>query len=185
MTRGRPVPDADKQDMVRMFDQGMDAADIALELELSTSTVYRTLNELGYNLDEENDAPLTPQSEQQILEDYKARKPVAQICAEAGIKHSHLYKLVSAAGIKLRSDEASSDMDDRLNTAIEMYIDGKPYYEITAFTKVSSFKLNQEIHARGIPLRRPRNRPVFPVQLQEQKVLPVEADPVYAADGQA
>jgi transposase-like protein len=184
MPRGRAVPDMDKQDMVRMFVQGMEPADIAVELELSTSTVYRTLGELGYKLNEEEDSPLTPQSEQKVLEDYMSLKPVAQICAEAGINHSYLYKLVSKAGLKLRSETNGNDMEDRLETAINMYIDGRPYYEINSFTKISSFKLNQEIHSRGIPLRRPRNAPTS-MQMQEQKVLPSQADPVLSADGQA
>lgn len=158
---GKALSELDREDIKRMRAGGMEIGDIALEIDCSVPTVYRVLNDLGMAAGETDEEPLSAESELHVLERYKKGESVATICSDAGIPVSRMYKLIRTAGLQLRNARHTpADRMDKLDTACQMYIDGIAYWEITEFTSISNASLNQELHRRGIPLRRPRyNQP--------------------------
>jgi transposase len=148
-----------RQAILEMNQAGAPPTEIAEELEVSVSTIYRILNQLGATsqrgkksvLDE-----LSNEDRQTIIQRYIADDPLIDIINEYGLNYNALYRLLREEGVPLKEIKVESKraVSERMEHAIKLYIKGVPIWKIEAETGVRQPQLHSELHRQGITLRR-------------------------------
>jgi transposase-like protein len=121
-----PLTENKKQEMVRLYQEGMPIRHIAKELNVNASTVHRNLNKMGVK---EVDVTkrkasahrLTEESKALIVEMYKRGDRVEDIMKTVGCSRPTVYIHVENAGLKGSRDFT----EEQVNEAIQLYIDGQ------------------------------------------------------------
>lgn len=130
--------------------------DIAAELGISLNTVYRVLREadlVGKILHPER-AHLTEEATAKMIERYLANEDVGKLLAEYAISQASFYRVLRENNIPTRQELSQEVKRRALDEAVLMYEQGFKIWKITQVTGVSGHKLNAELHARDIPMRR-------------------------------
>ena len=153
-----------KQEVVDFAAKGVPVSEIADELGVSTSYVYKVLGQSGAS--GEYGGPgirktlldmLGPEVVDELVLDYKAGMAIREIVGKYSLAApATIYAILAAVGVETRinSKEMKAGKILQLETAIKMYKDGTPYWKILQETGISNGVLNKELHARGIRLRR-------------------------------
>lgn len=155
------IPDEKREDVRRMSESGLIPAAIASELEISVSSVYAILNELG--------APATRQyaktSRRKLTEDeieefiyrYNDMEPILDLLVEFDLTHTQMYMMLQERGITPRSRQNHNvaARQAALDHAVSLYAEtNMTLREILDETGIHQPILHAEVHRRGIPLRR-------------------------------
>lgn len=158
MARGYALAPQVKEEILAMDDEGLKPADIAKELDIRPTTIYRVLQEAGRGKTDgfNSDRQFTGQEIVTAISMYQERASVTDICEKVGMTPTKLYAILREAGIPTRTQVENETREQREMDALTMYRAGKPYYEIVEATGLSTFTINKLLHAAGEPLRRPR-----------------------------
>lgn len=149
--------DAYKEQVVlQMFDGRLPIKAICAELDVSDSQVRDVLKSHGRKLDSTPGPKARTADEASIIADYQQDVRVPEILAKHNIGYSRLYTILNAAKIPLRQAQATEGREAALEQALKMYQEGQPLWKIQEETGVAQPRLHAELHARNIPLRRPR-----------------------------
>lgn len=140
------------QELLAMYDAGVNVINIAAELGVSGQTIRRVLKEHGKEISRR----AAVLDEEAIVKDYVGRMAVPEILAKYKITYAMLYKILATNGIPTRKIENASGHDMRLDHAVQMYEAGLPIWTIKQETGIAQPTLHAELHRRSIPLRRPR-----------------------------
>jgi len=155
-------------EIIAMYDSGLKVADIAQEAMVSQSTVRKVLGERLQRRRVRTD-------EDEIITEYTSDVPVPQILVDHGLTYSALYSILYRNGIPPRKVAVQEMRNERLETAVQMYLDGVKLWQICNETGVHQPTLHAELHRRGIPLRRETKRkatmptPTQPPSAEEQE----------------
>lgn len=147
-----PQTKTDNPEIVLMWDSGLDVGAIADELSISPQTVRAALNIAHRDLRR----PKVHKDEPLILADYANNNPASDILKKYNISYSQLYTILGRHDVPLRKHTGREALSARLDRAIEMYQANAPLWEIKQETGVHQPVLHAELHARNVPLRRPR-----------------------------
>lgn len=160
MARGYALAPQVKEEILAMDDEGLKPADIAKELDIRPTTVYRVLQESGRGKTDgfNSDRKFTGEEIVTAISMYQDRASVTDICEKVGMTPTKLYATLREAGIPTRTQIENETREQREMDALTMYRAGKPYYEIVETTGLSTFTINKLLHAAGEPLRRPRKQ---------------------------
>jgi transposase-like protein len=154
MSRKRnAVTEEVRQAVRQLWEQRASVVSIAEEVDHPVPTVYAILDELGIAPAEtgERSGPSNEDLAEMLTAYSTTDEGVQAICSRFGVSTAQLYTAIREARMPLRTE--TSNKSDRLETAVQMYRDGKKHWEIHEFTGISSSKLMNEIHRRRIPLR--------------------------------
>lgn len=156
MAKGVALTPQLREEMLVMSKDGFSATDIARETGLNVQTVYRTLSING--LGKRDTISNVPSDElPKLIERYRnPNESVTEILADFNISAATLYEILRASGVPTRAKAAEDDKANKLDDAIAMYNANEPIWKISNATGVSGYKLNMELHRRGLPLRRDR-----------------------------
>lgn len=135
-----------------MFQQGLLVPQIAEELEISEQTVRNTLKTAGIDTRRKKTHPKA----EEICADYEKDVPVPDILRKYDITHTILYRVLADADIPLRKLVQAETRKVQLDRAVELYVGGAPLWAIKQETGIAQPVLHEELHTRGVPLRRPR-----------------------------
>lgn len=187
MPKSGPVTADERSMMCALREQHADVKEIAAEMERSPSTVYRVLEEEGMPASETSTA-LEPDREWKILQRIINKEPPGRIIKSEGISQMTFDRIVSESGVTVQATQSRDDYSRRLDQAVELYQNTDlPMVQISDVTGISNFKINQEMHARRLPLRRARSHKTtlstdgVVVTLPEETEHGTEADAVDAA----
>lgn len=145
--------------LLRMAELGGTISKIADELDISETTVRRTLTAYGvktrrqHTLKDEVDMDT-------VIKQYQEWVEIDDIMEQHGLNHSQLYYLLRQHGITARTkDDAWREAQAmRMDHAVEMYEEGETLAQIKEETGIHQPQLHEELHRRKIPLRRPHPR---------------------------
>ena len=162
MTRGS-VSEDKVQEIIAMTNAGLKTQQIAAEVELAPSTVYKIISEAGLDPVKEY-APtsyrnLSDEEEERLAERYYAMVPVVELLDEFGLTHTQLYLFLSEKGLKPRTQQREIRDARKLaiDHAVRLYQETTmTVAEIVNETGVHQPVISSEIRKRGIPQRRPR-----------------------------
>ena len=162
MTRGS-VSDDKVEEIIAMTNAGMKTQQIAAEVELAPSTVYKIISEAGLDPVKEY-APtsyrnLSEEEEKRLAERYYAMIPVVQLLDEFGLTHTQLYLFLAEKGLEPRTQqkEIRNARSLAIDHAVRLYQEtSMTVAEIVNETGVHQPVISSEIRKRGIPQRRPR-----------------------------
>lgn len=141
-----------REEAIQMAQDGIEVADIAHELEVSRSTVYRWFSEEGIEYRKPGDAYRDNAAE--IIDAYNRGDSVSKICKEFSINHTMMYTILEEFDVPRRVTDATEKGRVRaLDTAVEMYVEGAKLRKIQAETGVYSARLYAELEKRGISNR--------------------------------
>lgn len=139
-----------RTEAIALAEQDIDINDIADELEVAASTVYRWLSEADVPLVKSVDKA-DPEA---VIEAYNQGVSVTKICARFDITYTTMYQILAEHDIPLRqSPELQKGRVLAMDAAVQMYQEGHKLRTIQAETGVYSARLYVELEKRGIPLR--------------------------------
>jgi transposase len=152
-----------KEEILGMHEEGMLTQDIATELDLALTTTYRVLQSLGLKPNKPDTRTVIermgPDNVSEFLERYEGDEPAIQLIADYGLTYPQMYELLEACGVQPRR-RRNVNKDARamqLEHALRLYANtDMTLAAIFEETGIHQPVLHREIHARGIPLRRPR-----------------------------
>jgi transposase len=162
MTRGS-VSDDKVEEIIAMTKAGMRTQQIAAEVELASSTVYKIIAEAGLDPVKAY-APtsyrsLSDEEEDRLAERYYAMVPVVELLDDFGLTHTQLYLFLSEKGLepRTRQKELRDARKLAIDHAVRLYVEtNMTVAEIVNETGVHQPVISSEIRKRGIPQRRPR-----------------------------
>lgn len=122
------------QQALELYEQGYSVEEIAKEINVTVSTVYGYIAELGLKKKKYQDA------QKKVVDMYVEGKKVGEISETLGVSVSFIHKEIKAAGLKPRKEFVVSETnlinentvfaDDRVKIEI-LVINGKRYQDIT------------------------------------------------------
>ena len=132
-------------------------SDIAEMMSVSETTIYRVLKDNNINPKRASTFMDTVDTEG-IVGMYKDFFPLNKIAEKYSITLSQIYYILRTVGVPPRSkqNDALTDRQARLDTAIQMYEDGFFIQEIRDETGIAQPTLHEELRRRKVPFRRPR-----------------------------
>lgn len=149
------------EEALEMSNKGVPIDQIALELDVAQSTIYRWLRESGAAKKDRVKSVLDKLSESErkdITERWLAGSSALSLIQEFGLNYNAFYRLMREEGVEYdaKKDERAQDRTDRMNTAVTMYENGEYLWKIKLETGVYQPALHEELHKRDIVLRRAR-----------------------------
>ena len=150
-----------REEAKEMSEKGAPVDQIALELDVAQSTIYRWLRETGAEMKDRVKSvldKLTPAQRQDITERWLGGSSAWSLIQEFGLNYNAFYRLMREEGVEYdaKKDERALDRTDRMDTAVKMYEGGEYLWKIKLETGVYQPALHEELHKRGIVLRRAR-----------------------------
>ena len=150
-----------REEAFEMSEKGAPVDQIALELNVAQSTIYRWLRETGAAKKDRVKSVLDKLSapeRKHITERWLAGDSALSLIQEFGLNYNAFYRLMREEGVEYdaKKDERALDRADRMDTAIAMYESGEYLWKIKLETEVYQPALHEELHKRGITLRRAR-----------------------------
>lgn len=155
----KPLP-SDVRDEVLEYAGAVPPAAIADAVGIAESTVYRILKEAGVKpVQVDADGNVKKLEEGQVsemIERYLNWEPMSKLTGEYGITVHRFYEILNEAGItpKARTERKEQVANLQLEDAVQRFEKGDPLWLIRQETEVSTTRLYDELHRRGIPLRR-------------------------------
>ena len=145
-------------DIVTMLQQGFSPQEVSEEAGWSIGTIYKIQRAEGIH--GRHLAAIEHVDQDAFLQDYRGGMRVVEVMTKYNLHSLAFYKLLTILGEPTRRrDPLNLEARKRqLDEAIAMYEQGFLIYEIESETGVAQPTLHKELHARGIPLRRPRDR---------------------------
>ena len=142
-------------EVLEMFDGGLNPSAIAQELNISEGTVRGVLKAHGREL------PGHKRSTENVdtgavVEAYNGDVPAREILVTFGLTYTKLYHILEEAGVPIRKVARAEGKKRSMDEAVSLYEDGYPLYAIKEETGIAQPQLHAELHLRGVPLRRPR-----------------------------
>lgn len=157
MAQGARLTDADKAEILDMLEMGIAVQEIALELGIHETTVYKLRREAGYEGPVKD--PLEGVDFDKVIEEYERGDRMQDITERHGLGSTTLiYKILATMGVPMRKYQKVLDAGWRrqLDEACALYEGGEMIRTIVKETGVPQPTLHKELHKRGIPLRQPR-----------------------------
>jgi len=143
-----------KHEIAAMWDAGMKIPAIATELLMSAQTIRMALKEMGK--DTSRGAKHASLDEVALIAEYVAGESVAELLKRHKITYNILYRILDKTNTPTRKLAEAAVSNVRMDRAVEMYIAGLPLWSIHQETGIAQPTLHAVLHARNIPLRRPR-----------------------------
>ena len=140
------------EELDRMLDAGLKVAMIAEELEISEGTVRNRMSQRGIKAQGQAE----PAFSLNVVEMYNEGASIREIREKHRISVTQLYNILARHNVPVRKSANAGARQRQIDEAIQMYEDGVGIAVIVAETGVSQPTLHQEVHSRGIALRRPR-----------------------------
>lgn len=158
MPRGQKVTADIVDEILTMSKERLTPLDIAKELDIAVTTVYRILHDNGVEAARRRDRPeMTEEALAEMIEAYLLGSTARELRDKHGLTTHHFYSILQEAGIRpgQRAEGIKTEREMAMETAIEMYQDYTiPVWRIVQETDVSQPALTNELHKRGIQLRR-------------------------------
>jgi hypothetical protein len=148
--------------MLEFFEQGVDLDEIAGEYDCSPSKVRLILKELGVTFGKIGrpsviDAMDAASLEALIIEYTTTTINVRELCNKWKMDVTTFYVVLREMNVATRTTQPArvQARKDRMDLAMSMYQNHSIYvWQITAETGFDSVAIIQEVHRRGIPMRR-------------------------------
>jgi len=156
-----------------MAEQGLPINMIAVELGVTTSTIYRRLNDLGIRPPGQDRLPLTEAQRKEIAVKRTNGISDYELCKEYGIVRSALWRILLSEGVDVMSLQVEEKQANasRMDLAMKLYEDGAPLWKIQEQAGYSASTVMNEVHKRGIRLRS-ASRPVKEKRVPKPKSVP-------------
>ncbi len=144
-----------RQELVDMLKNEIAPAEVAHELGISVSTVYKVRHE-------ENLVPVQDLfgsiDVEKVLHFYTSTDMgVQQICRSFHLTPNRFYQLLVMHNVPTRRGARSEEARQKqMDVAVDLYVTGAPLWKIKEETGVSLPYMYDELRKKGIPLRRPR-----------------------------
>jgi lambda repressor-like predicted transcriptional regulator len=139
-----------EQEIVEMHNGGLGLGAISEELGLSTTAIRNVLQKYGVSTRKIR----ATKDEDTIIEQYLEGGPIPEILTEHTITYGKLYSILARHGVPTRKVLNKEGRKLALDQAVEMYEKGYKIWKITEETGVHQPTLHQELHRRGVQLRR-------------------------------
>lgn len=140
-------------ELLSMHESGLSISAIASELGISNQTVRKILKEHGKETARQRSKGV---DEEAIMQGYLEGTPVPAILKQYDISYTLLYSILAKNNVPTRKVSEAEITNVRLDRAVELYIAGAPLWSIRQETGIMQPTLHNELHKRGVPLRRPR-----------------------------
>lgn len=151
-------------EIIEMITNGLTSTDISLECDVNPDVVRRIAREEGLQLTRPHKPKLEDILEvdvESLIRDYNAGVDMGRIREKYGLPTvQSIHAILQRHGVESRkwSSEAVIARQTAIERALEMYQENLPGWLITQETGVDSTTLLNELHKRGIPLKRERAR---------------------------
>lgn len=146
--------DGRTEEIVQMWEAGLGLTQIASEFGTSTAIVRRHLATKGISPDQD----VVKDYEPAVIEAYQKGVSIKAITLKHNISTAKVYDVLAKNDIPIRKVAQRDAKQRQMDEAVQMYKDGAMLKEILAETGVPQPTLHNELHARGVRLRRPRRR---------------------------
>lgn len=164
--RSQKEVDALATEAANMQAAGMPAEAIAAELGVSIPYLYKLYKQAGIELEPSGGRrsivdDLDDEAKELIIRVYQTREvPLSSVLAEFGMSYNQMYTLLRREGVDIREfvDNERATRAMRMDIAVKMYEDGAKLWLIEDETGIRQPQLHNELHKRGITLRRDRGK---------------------------
>ncbi len=143
-----------------MYDGGLAVKEIAAEVGVSVTYVYKLLEKQGVDATGVRGSFLDALDQEvidEIVANYQSRTvPMSHLLEAHGLSYSNMYAILLSQGVSIRrhinKEEVTRKL--RMETAVQMYIDGARLWLIKEETGIHQPQLHAELHKRNVKLRR-------------------------------
>jgi transcriptional regulator with XRE-family HTH domain len=153
-----------RNEIIDMIKHDLTTNDIAAETGLTGDTIRRIAREEGLMITRARRETLEESMNvdvDNLIKDYQAGVGMDMMRQKYGLPSiQSIHAILKRHGVESRrwSPDAVISRQAALETALEMYQDDQPGWLIKQETGVDSTTVLNELHRRGIPLKRQRNR---------------------------
>src|SRR5260370_4667688 len=107
---GKILSQAKEEDILVLYQQGIDAVRLASRYEISSTTVYDVLERHGVKRRTNSDIfrKLSQEQEEEIIAIYQQGLPASTIASRYGIEDQTIYNILERNGVKRRSKSAAA-----------------------------------------------------------------------------
>lgn len=146
-------------ELVEMLKKGAPPAEVAAELDVSLSSVYRIARMYKVTIPGARRSVLDTMTEEDrnsAIKAYEDGTSASEIIGIYGLNYNAWYKLLRERGVELAVIQAENEElhSARMEHAIELYTKGVFLWKIVSETGIAQPQLHAELHKRGIKLRR-------------------------------